>query len=71
MPTQDSSYRQFFSHPRMFRELLQSFVHEDWVAEVDFSILEPVNAHFVAKRLKKRESDVIWRVRRRQTGKDE
>jgi hypothetical protein len=60
MPTHDPAYRQFFSHPRMVEDLLQGFVHEDWVAGLDFSTLERINAHFVTKRLRKRESDVIW-----------
>jgi len=42
----DPAYRQFFSHPRMVQDLLQGFVHEDWVADLDFATLERVNAHF-------------------------
>jgi len=64
----DPAYRQFFSHPRMVQDLLQAFVHEDWVAELDFTTLERINAHFVTQRLRKRESDVVWRVRRRDEG---
>ncbi len=63
MVAHDSSYRQFFSHPRMVEDLLQGFVHEDWVAQLDFSTLEPVQASFVSEDLKRREDDVIWRVR--------
>jgi len=42
MSTHDPAYRQFFSHPRMVRDLLQGFVHQDWVAELDFDTLERV-----------------------------
>jgi len=63
MADHDSSYRQFFSHPRMVQDLLEGFVHEDGVAELDFAILEPVHRSFVSEDLERREDDVIWRVR--------
>jgi hypothetical protein len=62
MSSHDPAYRQFFSHPRMVQDLLLAFVHEDWVAELDFATLERVSGQFIAKQLKKRESDVIRRV---------
>ena len=63
MADHDSSYRQFFSHPRMVQDLLEGFVHEDWVAQLDFATLEPVQGSFVSEHLERREDDVIWRVR--------
>jgi predicted transposase/invertase (TIGR01784 family) len=63
MTEHDNSYRNFFSHPRMVKDLLEGFVHEDWVAQLDFDTLEPVQASFVSEDLKRRENDVIWRVR--------
>jgi len=36
----DSSYKQLFSHPQMVQELLQTFVRESWVAELDFFTLK-------------------------------
>jgi hypothetical protein len=55
----------------MVRDLLLAFVHEDWVVDLDFATLERVNSQFITKRLKKRESDVIWRVRRRRGDQSE
>ncbi|MBV5323557.1 Rpn family recombination-promoting nuclease/putative transposase, partial [bacterium] len=63
MPSHDSSYKQLFSHPRMVQELLCSFVHEPWVAQLDFSSLEKVSGSFVSDDLRDREDDVIWKVR--------
>ena len=59
----DSSYKLLFSHPEMVRDLLQGFVHEEWVAQCDFSTLEKVSGSYVSDDLRAREDDVIWRVR--------
>lgn len=44
-------------------DLLRGFVHEAWVAELDFASLEKVSGSYVADDLREREDDVIWRVR--------
>ncbi|MEJ2622661.1 MAG: Rpn family recombination-promoting nuclease/putative transposase [Candidatus Thiodiazotropha sp.] len=60
----DHSYKLLFSHPQMVRDLLLGFVHEAWVAELDFSTLERVNTSYISENLRRREDDIIWRVRR-------
>src|SRR5262245_37331199 len=60
----DLSYRLFFTHLRMIRDLLCEIVGEAWVDLIDFSSAEKVDASFVSKRRKKRESDIIWKFRR-------
>jgi len=35
MADHDSSYRLFFSHPEMVRDLLIGFVDEKWVADTE------------------------------------
>jgi len=47
----------------MVQELLQTFVRESWVAELDFSTLEKVSGSYVSDDLRDREDDVIWKVR--------
>ena len=59
----DNSYKQIFSHPEMVRDLLQGFVREEWVAQLDFSTLEKVSGSYVTDDLRAREDDIIWRVR--------
>jgi predicted transposase/invertase (TIGR01784 family) len=59
----DHSYKLLFSHPEMVADLLRGFVHEDWVAQLDFGSLEKVSGSFVADDLREREDDVIWRAR--------
>ncbi len=63
MPDHDQAYKLLFSHPQMVRDLLEGFVREDWIAELDFGSLEKVNSHFVSDDLRKRSNDVVWRVR--------
>jgi predicted transposase/invertase (TIGR01784 family) len=59
----DHAYKRFFSHPEMVTDLVRGFVREDWVQELDFSTLERVSGSFVARGQRRRETDVLWRVR--------
>ena len=68
MGQHDLSYRLFFSHVRMVCDLLREMIGEAWVELVDFASAERVNASFVSEKRKNRESDVIWKFQRRDTG---
>ncbi|MEJ1961552.1 MAG: Rpn family recombination-promoting nuclease/putative transposase [Gammaproteobacteria bacterium] len=63
MPPHDHSYKLLFSHPQMVRDLLEGFVREDWLAQLDYSSLEKVNGSYVTGDLRARTSDMVWRVR--------
>jgi predicted transposase YdaD len=63
MGDRDRGYRKLFSHPDMVRDLLKGFVHEEWVAELDFSTLERQNGSYISDDLREREDDSVWRVR--------
>ena len=63
MVNHDGGYKLLFSHPRMVEELLRGFVHEPWVAELDFETLEQVRASVVSDDLEQRHMDVVWRLR--------
>lgn len=65
MGQHDRSYRQFFTHRRMIRDLLRDIVGDRWVELIDLGSGEQVNASFVSARHKSRESDVIWKFRRK------
>jgi hypothetical protein len=64
----DLSYRQFFSHRRMIQDLLREIVGERWVERIDFDSGERVDASFVSPKHENRESDVIWKFRRKDGG---
>ena len=59
----DPVHRRIFSHPRMIEEILRRFVTGPWAAQLDFSTLELVPAHYVSRFLSQRESDIVWKVR--------
>jgi len=59
----DNGYKLLFSHAEMVADLLRGFVHENWVAQLDFTTLERVNASYVSDSLRGRCDDVVWRVR--------
>src|SRR3954465_12694215 len=63
MAEHDSGYKLLFSHPQMVEDLLQGFIHEPWVEELDFSTLESAETSFTSADLRKRYSDKIWRLR--------
>jgi len=63
----DHSYKLLFSEPEIVIDLLQGFVHEPWVAELDFTTLEIVSGSYISDDLRSREDDVIWRVKCRQS----
>jgi hypothetical protein len=48
----DHSYKLLFSHADMVAYLLRGFVHEPWVAELDFASLEKVSGSYVADDLR-------------------
>ncbi len=59
----DHSYKLLFSEPEIVIDLLQGFVHDPWVKELDFTTLEKVSGSYVSDDLRDREDDVIWRVK--------
>ncbi len=59
----DQAYKLLFSEPELMIDLLQGFVQEDWVKELDFNSLEKVSGSFVSDDLRSREDDLIWRVK--------
>jgi hypothetical protein len=52
----------------MIRDLLVEFLGERWVRLLDLSSAEQVPSSFVSRGHQKRESDIIWKFRRRDTG---
>ena len=58
----DSLYHRLFSHPLMVEGLVREFVPEAMAAGIDFGRMEMVPAKFHARRGKRRDGDVIWRL---------
>jgi hypothetical protein len=67
----DRTYKRFFSHPAMVRELLRGFLDGDGLDRLDFSTLERVGNSFVSEDLRERHGDLIWRLRLRGEGEED
>ena len=63
MNTHDAAYKDFFKHPEMVESLLSSFIHEDFVKELDFSSLEHCPASYITDDLRERMDDCVWKVK--------
>jgi len=59
----DGSYKRLFAHRRMVQDLLEGFIQEPWVEELDFATLELVKEGQVSEGLEERRQDLVWRVR--------
>ena len=68
MGQHDLSYRLFFSHRRMVQDLLQKIVAEPWVERIDFDSGERVSSSYVSDEHDNRESDIVWKFRRKDGG---
>jgi predicted transposase YdaD len=63
MPDHDHAYKLLFSHAEMVRDLLEGFVHDAWLEQLDYASLEKVGSSYVSDDLRERSDDVVWRVR--------
>ena len=62
-PLHDRSYKRLFSHPRFFRQLLENFVDEAWVKDLDFDQCEKMEKSFISAHYKATESDLLYKVK--------
>ena len=59
----DPACKLLFAHPRMAEDLLRGFVAGRWSHALDFGTLELRSAASVSDDLRRREGDLLWRVR--------
>ena len=58
----DSGYKFLFSNRTIFRQLMESFVDQLWVKQLDFERAETVDKFFIDEEFQERESDLIYRI---------
>jgi predicted transposase/invertase (TIGR01784 family) len=63
----DAAYKLFFSNQTLFRQLLETFVAQDWIKQLDFSQCQKLEKSFISKRYRQTESDLIYQVQLRGT----
>jgi len=59
----DEAYKNLFSHSPVIRDLCTEFIPETWINQLDFTTLEPFKSSFVSPNFRRREEDLIWRAR--------
>ncbi len=59
----DRGYRKLFKNKTIFRQLLETFVREDWVKELDFDSCETLDKSFVADHYKETISDLVYKIK--------
>jgi len=60
----DSAYKYLFKNKRIFLQLLQSFVPEDFVRNLSVDDLDTVSESYISEEFINRESDLIYKVRK-------
>ena len=61
----DSGYKKLFSNRTIFQQLIETFITEAWVKELDFSKCETLDKSFVTDHYKETESDLIYKLKLR------
>lgn len=59
----DEAYKNLFSYPEMIRDLIKGFFNQKWTKDLDFTTLSRYNSNFVSEKLRKREADIIWKIK--------
>ena len=59
---QDKTWRELFSHPDMLKELMEGFIAEEFIKEINFEKIEKLNNTYITKKFKKRETDLIVKL---------
>jgi predicted transposase/invertase (TIGR01784 family) len=62
MNIHDSGYKRLFRNRTIFRQLIESYVEEEWVALLDFARAEVIDKSFVTEHYKETEADLIYKV---------
>ena len=62
MNIHDSGYKLLFSNRTIFRQLIESFVEEEWVQLLDFDRSVRIDKSFISEEYQENESDLIYQV---------
>jgi predicted transposase/invertase (TIGR01784 family) len=59
----DNWYTLLFNDPTIIEELLRSFVHEEFVNDLDFSVIKKINTKYVSPSEKSRQADEVFEIK--------
>ena len=58
----DKGYKKIFSHKDSVKQLLEYFIEEDFVNELNFDKMTKLNKSFVTDQYKEKEADIIYKI---------
>ncbi len=61
MGIHDKRYKKIFSNPIVMERFLKSFVHEDFIAKLDFSSMQKIDKEYVSDEYVGTESDIVYK----------
>jgi predicted transposase/invertase (TIGR01784 family) len=61
----DAAYKKLLSNRTIFQQLIETFITEAWVKELDFTTCETLDKSFIADHYKETESDLIYKLKLR------
>ena len=62
MDIHDSGYKLLFSNKTIFRQLIETFVEEPWVQNLEFERAVRLDKSFISKHYQQTEGDIIYHV---------
>ncbi len=62
MGIHDKRYKKIFSNPIVMERFLKSFVHEDFIAKLDFSSMQKIDKEYVSDEYVGTESDIVYKM---------
>jgi len=63
MVDNDGGYKRIFEEPRMVKDLLQGFVKQDWIEDLDFTAMEKQDTSHINDKLQRRFNDTVWKIK--------
>jgi len=61
--THESGYKHLFANKIIFQQFIETFIHENWVRDIDFSNSLKIDKSFISEHHKTIESDIIYEVK--------
>jgi len=62
----DRGYKKLFSNKHFFRQLLECFVAQAWIKDIDFNQCEKLDKSYINPHYKETESDILYKVKFKQ-----
>lgn len=62
MKIHDRGYKKLLSQPTIIRQIIETFIEEDWVQHLDFTRIERIDKSFISDNYREVEADLLYKV---------